>query len=61
LICRYAPSCPSELALTPVEFAPSKTPTTKTTDAASNNTFEIFGIQETPLRTDSRSKPPVTG
>src|SRR5271170_7458360 len=44
LIWRYAPSCGSDAALTPFEFTPRKTVTTRTTETESNRIFEILGI-----------------
>src|SRR5580658_1645355 len=45
LICRYAPSCPVEAALTPPEFTPRNTVSTSTTDTASRRILEILGIR----------------
>src|SRR5271155_2009195 len=57
LIWRYAPSCGSAAALTPLEFTPRKTVTTRTTDTARSRIFEILGIvQSDSMGTSPRNK-----
>src|ERR1700686_4603935 len=68
LICRYAPSWSADAALTPLEFTPTKIITTRATEMASKNIFELLGIgrnllqsvgsQRTQLRLDAVAHTP---